>query len=611
MSRQKRIYFWLASVIAVFVTIYAFSPWLLSGLIKHNLSGYGISDVELKIGYPGWQRVHLSSISLRTVTTTQQLMVKVEDIEIIYHTWELLSGRLSRVHIPQIDLQVDSITTRPASNASAAEIPLAALVSGQWLAQVPIRVLRVENLNANVRMQGGQTYKAQFNVDLQDKSLRVNGTLQASSFPQQLMLSVTTQQAGISQLVIHTRQNQTSPLLDLQVKSVTHKGDVTTLNGVLESQLDQLIAFVAPGLNADLNSILSGKITSQWVGKFTTSPQVAHVDATLHLAEQAIALQINGQYQFAANQARADFKLLPLVFSKSSQVLSQLVKDWPYPFDVNDGTISALGHFRWQNDISLQSVIKIKNLAGNYKKITFTGLNTELPLIFERQLRTSREARLAIELVDIGFPVVNTNLKFSLSPSNTAALPLIQIKEFKAGMLGGTISSSNEFELDFSRDVNEFVVKLDHIALNEIIQLEQQDGIQGSGVLDGQIPIQITDKELLVNQGQLSARPPGGVIRYTPTPRIAALAESNTSIGLMVKALSNFQYNVLDVNSDYKPGGDLDLKVRLEGHNPDWQSGRPVNLNLNLHENIPVLLRSLQVGDEISEQVRKRYKNSP
>lgn len=80
---------------------------------------------------------------------------------------------------------------------------------------------------------------------------------------------------------------------------------------------------------------------------------------------------------------------------------------------------------------------------------------------------------------------------------------------------------------------------------------------------------------------------------------------------MMVKALSNFQYQVLEVNSDYQAGGDLLLKVRLEGKNPDWQGGQPVNLNLNLQENIPALLRSLQLSDEISEKVRKHYQKTP
>ena len=112
-----------------------------------------------------------------------------------------------------------------------------------------------------------------------------------------------------------------------------------------------------------------------------------------------------------------------------------------------------------------------------------------------------------------------------------------------------------------------------------------------------------------MSQGKLSAREPGGSIRYTPTAKVAALAQSNPSVNIVVKALSNFQYHLLDVKTDYQPGGELNLQVRLQGKNPDWQEGQPVHLNLNLEENILTLLRSLQMSDDISERVRKRYQN--
>jgi len=65
------------------------------------------------------------------------------------------------------------------------------------------------------------------------------------------------------------------------------------------------------------------------------------------------------------------------------------------------------------------------------------------------------------------------------------------------------------------------------------------------------------------------------------------------------------------VRSDYKAKGDLELQVHLEGKNPEWQAGKPVHLNLSLQENIPTLLRSLQLGGEISERLRQHYQKSP
>ena len=258
----------------------------------------------------------------------------------------------------------------------------------------------------------------------------------------------------------------------------------------------------------------------------------------------------------------------------------------------------------------MQGMLRLKNLAGHYNEITFAGLNGELPLIFEYGLKTTGDARISINAIDVGFPVENTDMRFSLAKSPAGTFPLIKMKHFNIYLLGGE-AHAEPFEFDVGRDKNTIDMRIEGLSLSKIIELEQQEGITGTGVLDGRIPIELSDKEIVVTNGNLSAREPGGVIRFTPTPKIAALAETNRSVGMMVKALSNFQYQVLEVNSDYQAGGDLLLKVRLEGKNPDWQGGQPVNLNLNLQENIPALLRSLQLSDEISEKVRKHYQKTP
>jgi hypothetical protein len=180
------------------------------------------------------------------------------------------------------------------------------------------------------------------------------------------------------------------------------------------------------------------------------------------------------------------------------------------------------------------------------------------------------------------------------------------VQKFDAAVLGGKVHS-DPFEVDFARDTNAFVVQLEGLGLSDIMQLEQQEGLQGSGKLDGQIPVEITRDGIVVTQAKLAAREPGGHIQYIPTEKVAALAESNASVSMIVEALSNFQYHLMDVTSDYKTNGDLMMQVRLEGKNPGWQGGQPIHLNLNLQENIPTLLRSLQLSDELSEKVRKRY----
>ena len=56
------------------------------------------------------------------------------------------------------------------------------------------------------------------------------------------------------------------------------------------------------------------------------------------------------------------------------------------------------------------------------------------------------------------------------------------------------------------------------------------------------------------------------------------------------------------------------LGLRLEGENPDLRGGQPVVLNINLEEDIPALLTSLQlsgrVNEAVTERVRERVQQS-
>jgi hypothetical protein len=52
----------------------------------------------------------------------------------------------------------------------------------------------------------------------------------------------------------------------------------------------------------------------------------------------------------------------------------------------------------------------------------------------------------------------------------------------------------------------------------------------------------------------------------------------------------------------------LSLGLRLEGKNPDLRGGQPVVLNVNLEEDIPALLTSLQLSGRVNEAVTRRVR---
>lgn len=75
---------------------------------------------------------------------------------------------------------------------------------------------------------------------------------------------------------------------------------------------------------------------------------------------------------------------------------------------------------------------------------------------------------------------------------------------------------------------------------------------------------------------------------------------------LVADALDDFHYEVLRSGVDYREDGTLMLSLRLEGRNPDIEKGRAFNFGINLEENIPQLLTSLQLTDRVSDTIQRR-----
>ena len=651
MTRPYRLIIWLVGIIALLGVSYACLPLLLAGLIKQTLSARGLSDVQVSIGYPAWRGIRLHKLQFTARAGAQQVFCELTDVDVGYQVKDLVMGTVTHIRVPVAMVRLHPVPGVTPAVKSIAALPLAAMVSGKWLSQLPVRELLVEQLSVDVRTPADIVYSLQLSGQLREAQVQVNGDIHLPP-PQQkpLAFSLSAQHTGEARLLISAAAKAAAPMLALSVNPVSSDRDSIDpkrieLNGLLTAKLDRLLPMLAPWLTgAQWATVLEGDLNSQWqvqinnshwqvtgdakvqrVGgrwrelvlprgelttKFDADPKRVTLQATLRVAEQAVVLEAKGLHQFANGDGHADLRLRPVQFSDAGFVLSRLLKDWPYPFDITAGRVRGNGRLVWQQVVDLQGIVQLEKLGGSYKQVTFAGLSGEVAL--ERidskgvGLRTSKNAQLRVDVVDVGFPVEKIAMQFALAPHPRTVVPLVRVQQINAQLLGG-LARSGPFELDFGREKNTFVVQLEQIGLNEIMKLEQQQGLAGSGLLDGQIPIEISSAGIVVTQGQLTARAPGGSIRYTPTAKVAALAQSNPSVNIVVKALSNFQYHLLDVNTNYQPGGELNLQVRLQGKNPDWQEGQPVHLNLNLEENILTLLRSLQMSDDISERVRKRY----
>ena len=125
-----------------------------------------------------------------------------------------------------------------------------------------------------------------------------------------------------------------------------------------------------------------------------------------------------------------------------------------------------------------------------------------------------------------------------------------------------------------------------------------------SGSISGEIPIAIGADTIGVDGGQLISDDPGGVIRYSSGLTEGAAPEGN--LGIVTRALSNFEFDALSSTVDYGDDGELVLTTRLSGINPDTDPNQPIILNLNVDTNIPQMLRSLRAIRTIEDILEER-----
>jgi hypothetical protein len=365
-----------------------------------------------------------------------------------------------------------------------------------------------------------------------------------------------------------------------------------------------------------LRGVTSQSLPTDFTIRISADPDIVKADVHLQSQEKAVRLSAQVEHVWATGQGVVRGMLGPLAFDRAGFHLRQLQSPWPYPVDVTDGSLALTFGGTWAEDARHQIQMRtgsadvlVENLAVQYRNINLTGLNTKINVTAKGKERIviSRPAEIKIASVNSGVEVTNIAVTAQGEWDLREPLPVVEVRDFNCAVLGGTVTSqgvrANLAHLPFS-----FTLLVRQLDLKKVLSLEQQEGLQGSGLLDGSIPITVTSRGVTIQDGQFEARPPGGVIRYEASPEATkAVTQANASMQLVLKALNNFRYNVLEVGAQYIEDGTLNLKVRLEGRNPDQKKSPPIHFNLTVQENIPALLKSLQLVQNIEESVQKKF----
>ena len=269
------------------------------------------------------------------------------------------------------------------------------------------------------------------------------------------------------------------------------------------------------------------------------------------------------------------------------------------PYDVDDGTIELRLDGGWnvaKATYAAHGRLQVNANRAHYDAYAVQGVTADLPLAISSDGFSIASNIVTIDSVDIGFPVTNVAVDFDVDAG------VAHVNDLSGAVLGGRFGA-RVFEYDLALDKTTLTLDLSDLSLAQVLALEGGD-VRGDGLLDGRLPVTLDGSTVLVTDGRVTARAPGGTLIYKGSA--AASLADRSGLAFALQALEDFRYDTLDAKVALAADGVLALGVRLQGVNPAVEQGRAIQFNLNVTESLPALLQSLRAADRITEQVERR-----
>ena len=266
------------------------------------------------------------------------------------------------------------------------------------------------------------------------------------------------------------------------------------------------------------------------------------------------------------------------------------------------GTISTTGAARWQDGrVWSQALLELDNLSFTVDDIAVDGLDAKV--VFDDLLAPSTPPgqRLTVRRLDPALPIEFVDVSFQLRPG----APLVAVVEQAGFRAAGGIYRISDTAFDLAQPEYELTIEVERLDLAELFRTIAVEGVSAEGVISGDIPLTVGADTFLVRHGRLTADGPG-VLRFRSPTAAAALQAGGESVELMLKALENFRFQTLSLTADKGATGDADIKIKLQGHNPDVLDGYPFAFNIGVTSNLATILDAVRRGTGLTQEVIRR-----
>ncbi|MEY1662741.1 YdbH domain-containing protein [Isoalcanivorax beigongshangi] len=263
------------------------------------------------------------------------------------------------------------------------------------------------------------------------------------------------------------------------------------------------------------------------------------------------------------------------------------------PLTLADGQVSASGRWQWQDDLSLEASLRLRDAVLDWGGVRAEGVAGEwaLSMLPGQRVRAHSVGPMTVAKADVGFPI--TEIAATLDTD----LEQWRLTDIRAELLGGELLAP---ALSWPGSAYQTVV-VTRIELPQLAALQSEPVVTLTGRVGGYLPLRLGADSVAIRAGKLANETPLG-LSLLSSDALTAMKASNTAVSLALDSLSVLEIGTFQAQLDMADDGWLSAAVNLAGVNPS-QGGLAVAFNYTHQENLRVLLRSLRIADELSQQV--------
>ena len=331
------------------------------------------------------------------------------------------------------------------------------------------------------------------------------------------------------------------------------------------------------------------------------------IDAELSLSDifSAVTGDITVSHRLDLQTGAASMRNLRIEFD--SVGLSDYIDGWTEAFDIVGGRCAADITLEWEpaeDGLAMTGRIDsaIDSISGVYDDYAFVDADTRILASLDADgLLSVEPSSLSVALIDIGLPLSDFTADYSLDVSGQA----VRVENLSLAVLGGEFSA-DPFVYSAQADANSIVLHARAIELQLMVEVAEFEDLEITGSISGSMPLTFSGDGVRVDSGTLQSDGSGGVIRFEAGSGTLDGVAPDSDLSVVTRSLSNFEYDSLSSQVEYSNAGDLSLKMRLSGINPDVDATQPIILNLSIENNVPQTLRSLRSIRSIEDILEKR-----